>query len=634
MWFIYPGPNLTFKSELGRIDTKFNYWRSGVAKTLQGKNFSWQLSDTPIGTGDAGEVFSAACHEQPELQGILKKPARVASLGTLQRQAGQIAQEAQALLILDGLPLGKAHPPRLIDTALDFTNGTANYFFVSETAAGEDMETLLAKTRQAGKPFPRRVIITVLDALFDLFSRAHKAGVLWNDVKLDHIYWHNPTNSVTVIDWGNAVFLEHDQKGLKRIQPRWEDYQQMVTTLGNFLQHNAPDLYNDLGWEEFKDKKLDAPTISILARRIAYQQETAALNIMEYQSLIKLILNNDPTLSSLETLGKYQNLLEHLGAPWDQEGVLAYGEKLVISQIKSANINVAVRASKIIWDMFQDSLDLSWHLIREFFHHLELINHPLLQPLVEHTFAEEWTEALWILAAVANYIGVQPWWKNIAPVMRQKALDSAVASPYQIAQAMTQWAARQTNLPDELVTMLESITANWRTCGQTDQNNPLEYELREIIRNKPDLPQRLRAEGKRSFAEGQTAIRDLFNAWMNADWDSLPNAIKPVLAWDPDRWGLIKIKSEIDQFIHWRKEVFSGPAEGDPLKDFLNKQFNQRPIIERYLGLPIWLRHILDAFDSINQDEPIANFQSIVSEWAPWLLNYSSLAQTSNKHFP
>jgi hypothetical protein len=52
------------------------------------------------------------------------------------------------------------------------------------------------------------------------------------------------------------------------------------------------------------------------------------------------------------------------------------------------------------------------------------------------------------------------------------------------------------------------------------------------------------------------------------------------------------------------------------------------------LGLPIWLRHILDAFDSINQDEPIANFQSIVSEWAPWLLNYSSLAQTSNKHFP
>ncbi len=634
MWFPYPGTNLTFKSDLGRIKTKFLYWRYGVAKMLQGKKFSWQLSDSPIGTGDAGEVFTAACHEQPELQGILKKPARVASLGTLQRQAGQIAQEAQALLILDGLPLGKAHPPRLIDTAPDFTNGTANYFFVSETAAGEDMDSLLARTRQAGRPFPRRVIITVLDALFDLFARAHKAGVLWNDVKLDHIYWHNPSNTVTVIDWGNAVFLEHEQKSLKRIQPRWEDYQQMVTTLGNFLQHNAPELYNDLGWGEFKDKKLDAPTVSILARRIAYLQETAALNVMEYQSLIQLILINEPTLSGLETLSKYLKRLELLGAPWDQERILTYGEKLVVSQIKSANINSAVRATKIIWDLYNDTLGLTWHLIREFFHYLELINHPLLQPLVEHTFAEEWTEALWNLAAVANDIGVHPWWKNIAPVMRQKALNSTVASPYQIAQALTQWAAGQTSQPGELGDMLETITANWRTCGQTDQYNPLEYKLLDIIRDKPDLPQRLWAEGKRSFSEGQTAIRDLFNAWMNADWDSLPNAIMPVLVWDPDRWGLVKIRDEIDQFILWRQNFYSGPPEDDSPKDFLIYHFYQRPNIEQYLGLPVWLKHILDAFEAIIQDEPIANYQSVISEWTPWLLNHSSLGQAADIPIP
>ena len=602
-----------------------------MAKTVQGKKFSWQLSDIPIGTGDAGEVFAAACHEQPEMQGILKKPARVASGGTLQRQAGQIAQEAQALLKLDGLPLGKAHPPRLIDTAPDFTSGTANYFFVSETAAGDDLDTLLAKIRQAGKPFPRRVIITVLDALFDLFSRTHKAGVLWNDVKLDHIYWHSPSNMVTVIDWGNAVFLEQEQKGLKRIQPRWEDYQQMVTTLGNFLQHSAPELYNDLGWEEFKDKKLDAPTVSILARRIAYQQEVAALNVMEYQSLIRIVLHDNPSINGLESISLYQGALEQLGAEWDQEGVLSYGEKLVISTINSANINAAVRATKIIWDLYNDSLSLSWHLIREFFHHVELINHLLLQPLVEHTFAEEWTESLWILASITNEIGDHPWWKKISTVMRQKALDSAVTPPYQIAQALTQWATGQTNLQGDLVAMFGTITADWRMRGQTDQNNPLEYELLEIIRKNPDIPQRMRSEGKRSFAVGQNAIRDLFNAWMNADWDNLPNAIKPLLAWDPDRWGLIKIKIEIDKFVLWRQTLFSSPLEDISPRNFLTNQLDQRPNIEHYLGLPIWLRQMLNAFEAIMKGEPVENYQSMVSEWAPWLLNYSSIDQAADK---
>ena len=203
-----------------------------MARTVQGKTNTWRLSDKPIGSGDAGEVFAVTCIDQPELTGVLKKPARIATGGTLQRQAGQIAQEGLALARLDGLPECKAHPPRLLDQAADFTTGTANFFIVSETASGENFTEMLNQARINNKPFPRRVIITVLDSLFDLFARAHRAGILWNDVKLDHIYWHNPTGGVAVIDWGNAVFLEEESNNQRMKLPRWEDYRQLVDTLG------------------------------------------------------------------------------------------------------------------------------------------------------------------------------------------------------------------------------------------------------------------------------------------------------------------------------------------------------------------------------------------------------------------
>jgi len=71
-----------------------------LARTVQGKSYTWQLSDTPIGGGDAGEVYAVTCVEQPELTGVMKTPAQIATGGTIRRQAGQIAQEARALALL------------------------------------------------------------------------------------------------------------------------------------------------------------------------------------------------------------------------------------------------------------------------------------------------------------------------------------------------------------------------------------------------------------------------------------------------------------------------------------------------------------------------------------------------------
>jgi hypothetical protein len=68
-----------------------------LAKSVQGEKYTWQMGDDPIGSGDAGEVYTVSCVQEPELTGVLKKPARIATGGTIQRQAQQIAQESMAL---------------------------------------------------------------------------------------------------------------------------------------------------------------------------------------------------------------------------------------------------------------------------------------------------------------------------------------------------------------------------------------------------------------------------------------------------------------------------------------------------------------------------------------------------------
>lgn len=370
-----------------------------MAGTVQGIAHIWQVGDAPIGSGDAGEVYSAARLDKPEFVGVLKKPNKVATGGTIQRQARQIAQEAQALSLLNGLPDGKAHPPRLLDQAPEFTKGTANYFIISEIATGEALSTMLAEALKTGEPFPQRVIITVLDALFDLFSRAHKSGVLWNDVKLEHIYWDNEASSVGVIDWGNAIFIDHQEQST---HPRWQDYQQIVETLGIFLQTAAPFLFEELSWDEFTDKSLNASLVSSLARRISYQHEVITMRVMENQSLMRVVLNNPPSVSGLKEIKGYQQNLKEIGAPWSNNEVLQYGQKMVEKALRDGDIQSAIVATAQIFEIFGEDISFSWHLLREYFRDASIITLPSFSELALHTLNKRWNAVKSIASQINN----------------------------------------------------------------------------------------------------------------------------------------------------------------------------------------------------------------------------------------
>lgn len=596
-----------------------------MAVTVRGIKHTWQISDSPIGSGDAGEVYDAVCVEQPDLAGVLKKPARVATGGTIMRQAGQIAQEALALERLDGLPLGKAHPPRLLDQAPEIAQGTANFFIISETAPGEDLASLLTHSRQRGKPFPHRVIITVLDALFDLFSRAHKSGVLWNDVKLDHIYWHNPTGKIAVIDWGNALFLEQDQNRGGSSLPRWEDYTQMLDILGNFLQQTAPELYEDLGWEDFLDQKLDSPNISILARRIAYQQEAVHLKLMEYQSLIRVVLNEAPSLDGMQKIQNYQQVLEKLGAPWESEGLLKYSQSLILASLAAKDRNTAVRTAGLVWKLYDQSLDLPWHLVREFFRKPDILSHHAIHSLVKHTFNANWTKALWDLITMARDLDKPAWWEHLYPILRQKALGSSTPTPYQACQSALDWAIAQGPAHEDLARRLKHLIETWRDQAVTNNESPFDYALLDLIRGNTHLPSRVRSEVKTSFTPGARAIRIVMQAWAEADWETLFGALNKVAAWDPDRWGIISLAEELTSFQDWLTRLLAEPTPNTNIHLYFSDLIDTRPAIENKLGTASWLDRLVVALVSINLGDPIHNHQSLVAKYCPWLLAYPSL---------
>ncbi len=596
-----------------------------MARTVQGKAHKWQVSDTPIGSGDAGEVYAVARLDEPQATGMMKTPARIATAGTIQRQAGQIDQEALALALLDGLPDGKAHPPRLLDLAPEYTKGTGNYFIISETAAGSDLAALLTQTRQTGKPFPRRVIVTVLDALFDMFSRAHKAGVLWNDVKLDHIYWHNPTGQVSVIDWGNAIFLDGSNQ---RALPRWQDYQQMVDTLGNFLQQSAPDLFTDLGWEEFQGKPLDSPRVSVLARRISYQQQVISLQVMEHQSLIRVVLSADPSLEGLCRIAEYKHVLEKIGAPWQSEDVLRYSQNLVESALAEGDRHTCVSGTAMVWDVFGDSLDLPWHLMREFCRHTDILTHPAFADLAKHTLRAAWGDALWAASTIAKHSGDPAWWAGLTPVMRQKALESATPPPYQVGQSLLKWAHGQQEAL--LAEEIEGILRNWRTKGAWDEESPFEYDLLDIQRDRADLPSQLRSQIKGSFALGEDAIRDLIKAWANASFEDLPKVLHRVLSWDPDRWGILHVAHQVENFSDWLDTLFTGPDGQENTRTFLENLLRARPPIERLLGSPPWFTQLMHMLSQILQGAQISAYHSEISQYCPWLLPYPDIIAASH----
>ena len=217
------------------------------------------------------------------------------------------------------------------------------------------------------------------------------------------------------------------------------------------------------------------------------------------------------------------------------------------------------------------------------------------------------------------------------PVIRQKALGAATPLPRQITQTLLEWTQSGPSADPVAISALGDIYRQWRTRGSDLLESPFDYALLEIARNQPDLPRRLRTELKSGFAAGEDAIRSLLQAWVNTDWETLPKACRQVLAWDPDRWGVLALSEAISDFRTWLDNLTTGPMDQRESSRFITDLLEKRPPLEKLLGSPPWLQALLKLLVDIQAGHPLAEYQAGIQTWCPWLAGFENVHDTEIK---
>ena len=178
---------------------------------------------------------------------------------------------------------------------------------------------------------------------------------------------------------------------------------------------------------------------------------------------------------------------------------------------------------------------------------------------------------------------------------------------------------------------MRALITNWRSKGADLQESPLDYALLEIARNRTDLPRRLRSDLKSGFAAGEEAIRTLLQSWVNMDWETLPKALRLVIAWDPDRWGILALVDAVQSFQSWLAQLAAGPSKRHESAQFIEQIIETRPQLEHLLGNPPWLQALSAMLAQIQAGDYLADLQVGIQTWCPWLLGFETIHDTEAK---
>ncbi|MBI5715009.1 MAG: hypothetical protein HZC38_16545 [Chloroflexi bacterium] len=164
----------------------------------------YSYSEIKVGS-KTGETLMAFDEETLEFV-VIKRPsptqpnpdARKASIADLER-------EEKVLRTKD---IGD-HPAvcRLLSAGNARGKGNTYRYLVLARARGTPVSALIQHYHDQGHPFPEAIYLNIMRQLLDLLAVAHRVGIVYNDVKVDHLFWDENAEQLKVIDWGNAQFV-------------------------------------------------------------------------------------------------------------------------------------------------------------------------------------------------------------------------------------------------------------------------------------------------------------------------------------------------------------------------------------------------------------------------------------------
>ena len=659
------------------------------SEIVSGQRSAWYLLKK-LGEGDAGEVYLVESLIGAQTA-ILKRTPKSVFSGDIFRQSAQIRTEAKILKALtDALAkdptLGIA-VPTLLDQSKPGSEFNERSFIVIEKATGFDLgfltrltqlglssqdnlETLepqelafLNSISQTGK-IPNRILITILHRLTCLLELIHSIylndegsetwGIGWNDVKPDHIFWDPQHSLLTIIDWGNARFLDADRATGDRQFSYTDDYRQLYEEMGRILSVASPDLPARLGWHgQFSTENASPEGIEALKSRLDYalQQETQGMieARADEAALLKSEVYAENPLEGIEAI--HRKILSYGEIP-DYAGALGFAASY------AARLTMENRLDDLRflceWVKRLPGVDADqWRLV-DFIAQIpgrsDGEQRQAFLDAIQAAICKDWESLLWsILAAIQSY--PEPgWWQELTSITRRLALGSegkslrpliAVSRFGFALQALTRHmedgVLEINGMPAESPSPLkraqalarilkEETITNWTQLDPGPPDSSLEYYgIENLLREASDLLPEEQRSTLTLLNHPKTQVKRILDAWGDKDFLEASKGLRHLLLWDPDRRRVLRADQAILAAPEYLKKVHLGPPSIDNFPEWITRLEFQGRELRNQVGPAGWLDAILESCKQIRKGVwPSDLFQAnpeIIREM-PWLRKF------------
>lgn len=662
---------------------------------VAGQQSKWSLVEK-LGEGDAGEVYlvESLLGGRPA---ILKRPRRSSFSSDTLRQAAQIRREGLILKALHGISLARAGvplvTPQLLDQSLVEDGTGERFFIIIERAAGFDLKTLrqivhfglvdelnvstsdetrffiekLAEFGEIPEPILIRALLGIIDMLDTIHitevrnERAKQYGVMWNDVKPEHMYWDPVHACLTVIDWGNGQFLEVDGATKDRQHSCIDDYHQFIQEMGAFLAESNPDLHARLKWPaETTPGNAYSDGVKPLKERLEslHAQVLKDLQDLRFQES-SLYSMSRPKIDHLSQSDELQQRFVSFGEMPDFSSAANFHARVALQMAAEKDLKafqrVCERAAKLAtcssekWELLEGIAGIA---IQESAEEGGNIGDTFSNALAAGV-ADDWTALLW---EIFEWIGKRPlpdWWDTLSQGVRQVhlRLDGEAINPciavsrlfYTLQAAILQIGDQSTaplfeddgapeaklkQQEDLLKIFNEEVVKKWKALEPPPPNSGIGYQdidglMGEVEALLPGTQEKL----ERVLLQPKAQAEIILNAWDRKDFETARRGLRTLLLWDPDRRRLLQADKAIAAAPQWLSQVRRGAETDEPFYDFLTAvELNGRNL-RNQVGPANWLDMTLDALKRLRKGTRPADLMIELPEIAneiPWLNEYRS----------
>ena len=624
-----------------------------MAKTVTGRDKKWQLLDV-IGQGDAGEVVRVRS-ELGQQTGVLKRPLQSVSGGTIVRQAVQIENEGKILTLLNGLDDRhnglSIHTPLLLDQSIEGTARTANFFIVSEEMPGPAVSALLKNSNQGNGSFSQVLVLRVLASLFQMLKKAHARGVIWNDVKMDHIYWQKENNTFSFIDWGNGILF--DPHEINEQSDPMVDFRQLIGEGTLLLNQTAPDLIGQLSWPTTTEG-LDENAISQLRQRVEFLESYLSMRVIEFQHHLNKTAQNLRDIATLTELLDFKDSLEAMGVEVDQAQILQSVQTLVQNLLSKQQYQQVQEIISGLIERFSEPLGINWLMLAALLKEPQITASEQASRLLLAVLHSDWLQAT---SALLEAKGELP--KSLAPwlmAMRNLSLNLPSSAPaiftllqeigdethMQILRARAGNQTPPTLLQDleQFSAALDLLVKQWQILTDGEMLGDKLLKLREVLGLYPGVGSELPQGLVQLINVLLSRLRQVYQVWMEGNLDKTLEGLAALFIAEPTQNYLIDLYQSVLELRRWIAQLTNGPQPDETINAF-SKKLGPVPLqAVQSLGTPPWLADLRQVDDALLNATDLNQLRKQVGQlnwptpWVdhPWLTLDPPTEQASKVH--